>query len=556
MSLFSIGLSGLSAAQNALSTTSNNISNVYTDGYSRQLTLLGQNSSGEGGGSGVSVDGIQRQYNSYISSQLNQVNTRESALETYQSQVNQIDDLLADSDSGLTTLMQNFFSSLEDLTGAPSDAAAREGVLGSARSMVAQFRAYDGYLSDMREGINGQIGDVVTQVNDLSDQIADLNKQVTLARARSGEEPNALLDQRDKLVSDLGELVDVNVQVQDGSTYQVSLSNGTPLVAGNKSFDLVAVKSDEDPSNITIAYEDGAGSRSPLKESVIQGGELGGLMSFRSETLDSVQNQLGQLAVTLGGSFNALQEQGFDLDGQQGEDFFSLGSPAVFAGGDNAGTAEMKIRFTGDDPVDVDADEMRDYSGVSSDDYRLTYQGEDKYLLENLSTGEGSTIEPNDNGELVFDGVTLTPSSGTPAEGDTFLVQPTRNAAAGFDIALSDTGKIAAAGAKDSGTGDNTNALKLLDLQNQKLVGGSATFSGGYASLVSDVGNRAAITEANLTTQQGLSDQLYAYQQADSGVNLDEEYANLMRYQQYYSANAKVIEAGSTILDTILGLRA
>nr|WP_303854919.1 flagellar hook-associated protein FlgK [Salinicola salarius] len=312
MSLFSIGLSGLSAAQNALSTTSNNISNVYTDGYSRQLTLLGQNSSGEGGGSGVSVDGIQRQYNSYISSQLNQVNSRESALETYQSQVNQIDDLLADSDSGLTTLMQNFFSSLEDLTGAPSDAAAREGVLGSARSMVAQFRAYDGYLSDMREGINGQIGDVVTQVNDLSDQIADLNKQVTLARARSGEEPNALLDQRDKLVSDLGELVDVNVQVQDGSTYQVSLSNGTPLVAGKMSFDLVAVKSDEDPSNITIAYEDGAGSRSPLKESVIQGGELGGLMSFRSETLDSVQNQIGQLAVSLATAFNEQHQAGFD----------------------------------------------------------------------------------------------------------------------------------------------------------------------------------------------------------------------------------------------------
>lgn len=541
MSLFSIGLSGLSAAQNALSTTSNNISNVYTDGYSRQLTLLGQNSSGEGGGSGVSVDGIQRQYNSYISSQLNQVNSRESALETYQSQVNQIDDLLADSDSGLTTLMQNFFSSLEDLTGAPSDAAAREGVLGSARSMVAQFRAYDGYLSDMREGINGQIGDVVTQVNDLSDQIADLNKQVTLARARSGEEPNALLDQRDKLVSDLGELVDVNVQVQDGSTYQVSLSNGTPLVAGNKSFDLVAVKSDEDPSNITIAYEDGAGSRSPLKESVIQGGELGGLLSFRSETLDSVQNQLGQLAVTLAVEFNDQHEAGVDINGDSGEAFFQIGSPTVIASANNAGSGSMTAEYG-------------DISELTADDYRLTYQADGSLEVENLSSGKTSTVSQDADGNLSVGGVTLTPGTPPPVEGDVFTLQPTRNAAAGFELAPIDASQIAASGGGD--TGDNTNALKLLDLQNQKLVGGSATFSGGYASLVSDVGNRAAITEANLTTQQGLSDQLYAYQQADSGVNLDEEYANLMRYQQYYSANAKVIEAGSTILDTILGLRA
>lgn len=542
MSLYSIGLSGLSAAQNALSTTSNNISNVYTDGYSRQLTLLGQNGTGDAaGGSGVSVDGIQRQYNGYISSQLNQVNSQQSALETYQSQVNQVDDLLADSDSGLTTLMQGFFSSVEDLTGAPADAAAREGVLGSSRSMVAQFRAYDSYLGDMREGINGQIGDVVTQVNNLSDQIAGLNKQVTLARARSGEEPNALLDQRDKLVSDLGELVDVNVQVQDGSTYQVSLSNGIPLVAGNKSFDLVAVKNSDDPSSITIAYEDGAGSQSPLKESVIKGGELGGLMSFRRETLDNAQNQLGQLAVTLASSFNAQHEAGVDLNGDEGEAFFDIGSPTIVSRSTNNGSGSMSAEYG-------------DISQLTSDDYRLTYQANGSYSVENLSSGDISTVSPED-GTLSVGGVTLA-LGGNPAEGDVFTLQPTRNAAGGFDVALSDTSKIAAADGDSGGSGDNRNALALLDLQNQKLVGGSATLSGGYAAMVSDVGNRAAITQANLTTQEGLSDQLYAYQQADSGVNLDEEYANLMQYQQYYSANAKIIEAGSTILDTILNLRA
>ncbi|WP_110651096.1 flagellar hook-associated protein FlgK [Salinicola peritrichatus] len=540
MSLFSIGLSGLSAAQNALSTTSNNITNVYTDGYNRQLILLGENSSGGAMGTGVTVDGVQRQYNSYISTQLNQASSRQNALETYQKQISQIDDLLADGDSGLTTLMQDFFSSLEDLTGSPSDAAAREGVLGTSQSMVAQFRAYDTYLSDMRDGVNGQIGDVVSQVNDLSGQIADLNKQITLARAKTGEDPNALLDQRDKLVSDLNGLVDVDVTVQDGSSYQVSISNGLPLVSGNKSYALEAVTSSEDPSNVTVAYRNASGSQVDLDESTFEGGELGGLLSFRSETLDSVQNQLGLLAVSLGGGFNEQHEAGVDLNGDDGEAYFDLGNPAVYSNdGNNSG-------------VSMDA-EYSDYSALTADDYRLTYQGDDSYLLENLTSGERSEISPEE-GKLSFAGVTLTPS-GTPSVNDSFLVQPTRNAAAGFDVALTDTSKIAAAGAAENGTGDNTNALALLDLQNQKLVSGKATFSGAYASLVSNVGNQAAITQANLTTQEGLTEQLYTYQQADSGVNLDEEYANLMRYQQYYSANAKVIEAATSTLDTILGMR-
>lgn len=552
MSLYSIGLSGLRAAQNALSTSSNNITNVYTDGYSRQLTLLGESGSEGSLGTGVSVDGIQRQYNQYISTQLNQADSRQSALETYDTQISQIDDLLADSDSGLNSLMQDFFSSLEDLSGSPADSAAREGVLGTAQSLVAQFKSYDNYLSDMQDGVNSQVGDVVSQVNDLSDQIADLNKQITLARARTGEEPNSLLDQRDKLVSDMSQLVDVDVTVQDGSTYQVSLSNGLPLVAGNKSYDLAAVTDEEDPSRVTIGYRNAVGAVKQIDESVIQGGELGGLLSFRSETLDGAQNKLGQLAVTLAGSFNAMQEQGFDLDGDAGESFFSMGSPGVQSNTSNSGDAVMSIRYTGDDAV-ADGD-TRSYADVTADDYRLTYQADGSYQLENLTSGDVSTISPNADGDLVFGGVSITPS-GTPAEGDAFLVQPTRNAAQGLEIAFTDTSLFAAAGSASGGTGDNANALNLLDLQNQKLVSGKATFNGAYASLVSDVGNQTSITEANLATQEGLRDQLYAYQQADSGVNLDEEYANLMKYQQYYTANAKVIDAGTSVLDTILGLR-
>ncbi len=107
----------------------------------------------------------------------------------------------------------------------------------------------------------------------------------------------------------------------------------------------------------------------------------------------------------------------------------------------------------------------------------------------------------------------------------------------------------------DPASGDNRNALALQSLQNGGLVEGKASLSEAYASLVSDVGNRTNVVQANLSAQSVLTEQLSAVQQSESGVNLDEEAANLIRFQQFYQANAKVIQTGSTLLDTILGIR-
>lgn len=185
--IFSVGLSGLNAAQNALNTTSNNISNVYTPGYNRELTLLGQSRAD----AGVQVNAVQRQFNQFVASQLNAATSASSALRAYENQISQIDNLLADRSAGLSPLMQNFFSSLQDLAGAPSDPAARQGLLGTADTLTAQFRAFDGYLQDMQVGINGQIRDEVVQVNNLTEQLATLNREIALARAqrRGAQQP-------------------------------------------------------------------------------------------------------------------------------------------------------------------------------------------------------------------------------------------------------------------------------------------------------------------------------------------------------------------------------
>lgn len=643
MSMFSIGLSGLNAAQNALNTSSNNISNVYTPGYNRELAQLGEGSVG----GGVKVNDIERQFNTYVASQLNSAKTQSSALSTYYNQVTQIDNLLADRAAGLAPLMQGFFSSLEDLASAPSDPAARQGVLGTANTLSSQFRSFDGYLQDMQGNINSQIKDEITQINNTAEQIAGLNKEIALARARTGEAPNSLLNQRDHMVSQLNERMDLRLNIQDGKTYNISLPNGQPLVTGTDSFQLEAMQADYDPQRTLVGYRDGGGNLVQLDESTITGGALGGLMTFRSETLDKTQNQIGQLAVSLSTAFNEQHKLGVDLDGVQGEDFFAVRTPQTYGYESNSGTAFIEAAEFDTETIDQ----------LRATDYTVRFEGGVPTVArnDNGTALDAEAVEWDSGaGKLTFGGITLT-FSGTPNNGDRFEVQPVRRAGAGMETNIADLDKIAAglfdidqsgnmnvsdvrvnaanalpftdpalrlelAGGNltisnssedsilvngeerslvggvvqdDTGanplamtagdiitvdgisltlgdttvdsaltleqagasSGDNRNALALQNLQAESVVGGSASVSGAYASMVSDVGNRTNITQVNLDARQGLTDQLRAVQQSESGVNLDEEAANLIRYQQYYQANARVIDTAGALMDTILNLR-
>ncbi|WP_447554865.1 flagellar hook-associated protein FlgK [Vreelandella sp. EE22] len=540
MSMFSTGLSGLNAAQNALGATSNNISNLFTPGYNRELPKISE----AGVGGGVRVDAIERQFNTYVANQLNSAKTQSSALQTYSNQMTQIDNLLADRSAGLSPLMQGFFSSLEVLAESPSDPAARQGVLGTANTLSAQFRSFDGYLQDMQSNINSQIRDEVTQINNTVEQIADFNKEISLARARTGEAPNGLLNQRDQLVSELNERMDLRLNVQDGKTYNLSLPNGQPLVTGTRSFRLEAVQADYDPQRTVVGYRDGGGNLVKLDENTIKGGALGGLMTFRSETLDKTQNQIGQLAVSLSVAFNEQHKEGVDLNGEQGEDFFSIGTPQPYGHEGNSTDPDITASF---DVATIDQLRATDYT-VSFEDGQPSVIRKDNRLSLNADQIDWNA----DTRELTFGGVTLAFSE-TPADGDRFEIQPVRRAGNGMDVSASDIDKIAAG--TEFSSGDNRNALALQGLQSQRVVGGAASVSSAYASIISDVGNRANITQVNLDARQGLTDQLRAVQQSESGVNLDEEAANLIRYQQYYMANARVIDTAGTLMDTILNLR-
>lgn len=550
-SLINNAMSGLAAAQAALNSASNNISSYNVAGYTRQTTIMAQANStlGAGGwvGNGVYVSGVQREYDSFITNQLRAAQNQSSGLATRYEQMSKIDNLLSSKTSSISTSMQDFFTSLQTLVSNAEDPAARQAMIGKADGLVNQFRTTDQYLRDQDKQVNTAIKASVDQINNYSKQIASLNDQISrLTGVGAGASPNDLLDQRDQLVSELNQIVGVEVSVQDGGTYNVTMANGYSLVQGSNARQLAAVPSSDDPNRTTVAYVDGVAGAVEIPEKLLNSGSLGGLLTFRSQELDQTRNTLGQLALAFADAFNTQHKEGFDANGDQGKDFFAIGSPAVFNNAKNTGTGSLNAKIT-------------DSSAVQATDYKIVFDGTDwqvTRLADNTSFKATVT-----GGKMSFDGMEITVNAGATAN-DSFIVKPVSNAIVDMKVLVTDESKIAMAQVSkndpdpdiDKGKSDNRNGQKLLDLQTKATVG-NKTFNDAYATLVSDVGNKTATLKTSATTQNNVVTQLYRQQQSISGVNLDEEYGNLQRFQQYYLANAQVLQTANALFDALINIR-
>jgi len=537
-------MSGLSAAQAALSTTSNNISNYTVAGYSRQTTILAEaNSTLQGKsyyGNGVNVTGVQREYDSFIAAQLRGSAATYNAANTQYSQVSNIDDLMSTSTTNLSTAIQGFFSNMQNVVSNANDPAARQSMLSNSQGLVNQFQTQAQYLTNMQNSVNTNIASNVDQINTFTTQISNLNQQIAKLSTANGATPNDLLDQRDQLVNGLNNIVGVTVSQQDGS-YTVSMANGLSLVNGFQSTKLVAMPSSSDLTRTTVGYVDPQAGNVQLPESSITTGSLGGMLNFRSQDLDLAQNQLGQLAAAFTTSFNAVHKQGFDSNGNQGVDFFNIGTPTAQGDSKNTSSATLTAAWT-------------NTSALQASNYTVSYDGTN-WSATRLSDNSKTTLTPTTSGgvtTLNLDGMSLT-VNGTPNAKDSFLVKPVQNVVNGMSVAITSGSQIAAAAAT-GGESDNRNAQKLLALQDAKIVNGNATISQAYGAMVSTVGNKTQALKTASTTQQNVVTQLTNRQQSVSGVNLDEEYANLTKYQQYYMANAQVLKTASTVFDALLSI--
>lgn len=329
MNLSSLGLSALNAAQKKLSIVGHNINNANTDGYNRQSVLTstaGATATGSGFfGRGVQVDTVTRAYNDFLTRQLNNAQSRGEALTTYGSQIGQVNNLLADNTVGISPALQNFFDGIQAVASTPADPAARQELLTRAQSLVGQFNEVNHFLNQRREDINGQITTLSYQINSYAQRIATLNHEIQVAEGVSGHAPNDLLDQRDLEVAELNKLVGVNV-LQQGSQYAITIGNGQLLVSGTSTFTVSAKPSPENPRNVTLFTQVPSGTSGqfvevPISESTIRTGAMGGLFTYRRESLDATQLQLGQLASGLALAINEAQAKGLDMQGAIGQPF-------------------------------------------------------------------------------------------------------------------------------------------------------------------------------------------------------------------------------------------
>lgn len=632
-SILDIGVTGLLTAQNQLLTTSHNISNADTPGYKRQQVMLSTNtpqSSGAGFvGRGVHSSTVQRIYNQFLASQSLQVQTQSQALDSYFSQIKQLDNMLGDSTSGLSPTLQNFFSAIQDVATNPSVIPSRQAMISNGEALVARFQSMDQRMSQLREGINTQITSTVVDVNSLAKQIAEINHQILLAEGAAGGQPaNDMQDQRDELISQLNKIVNTDTVRQSDGTVNVYVGNGQGLVVGAQTLSFKAIVSPDNPDNLTIALVTG-NNTVQLPEDQITGGTLNGILSFRSVTLDSAQNALGRIAMTLAQTFNAQHQLGMDLNGDMGEDFFTLPSPKVISALSNNPASNITAGIS-------------DYSVLTTSDYQFSYDGTN-YALTRLSdnTSVSTLVAPSGGSPLTLDGISVTAAAILTNE--RFRIQPTINGAKDIAVNINDTTKIAAAGPNrtnaaltNTGTGkisagtvnplpldlnlqqpltitfhapydgqydvagigaglpatnqayaagadisfngytfqisgspaagdiftitsnlngsaDNRNALLLGVLQTRNtLENGSASYQSAYGQLVSQIGNKTRELEVTSKAQANLLTQTENSMQSVSGVNLDEEAANLMRFQQAYQASSKIIEMSNTLFDSIL----
>ncbi|WP_116811813.1 flagellar hook-associated protein FlgK [Steroidobacter cummioxidans] len=624
--LLNTSISGLLAFQRALDVTSHNITNANTPGYSRQLpdfqTRTPQFLGGNWVGAGANVAAVNRAYDNFLSSQARSASSAFNQSNTFATGAARISNLFGDSTTGLSASMQKFVNSLQSVADSPNSVAARQTMLSEAQSLVERLKSYDASLKSLDSQVNASISTEADTISSLARGIADLNKQIATGYAQSGgrQAPNDLLDQRDRLIDQLATHVNVSVVQTDDNQLNVFIGNGQPLVVGSDPAKVVATSDPYDPTRKRLAVQSSAGTIDITGS--VSGGTLGGLLSFRSEMLDTARNSIGKISVALADVMNQQHNAGMDLNGNMGGDFFSVGDVVVRSHANNTGNASATVTRT-------------DTGALTNTDYILTNTagGWSLRRADNGAavpmTGTGTAGDP-----FVVDGMSIV-VSGTAGVGDSLKIMPTSGAVSPMRVLITDPSEIAAAapiraqatagnqgnatisagevlnptnpalrtaatitftsattytvsgdptvytytagsnidangwrvqingtpqagdsftvGDNSNGTGDNRNMLLLAGLMNEPVMdNGTTSLSQGIGKFVGDIGVKTNQAQVTAAAQKVVAEEAEASMQSVSGVNLDEEAANLLRFQQAYMAISQMIRVADSCFQSVL----
>lgn len=324
----SIAMGALEAQQAGLATTTNNIANLNTPGYTRERPVLQEAdpvlNNGVAYGTGVKLQGIESLRDSILNLQIDNETQQQGQSQAYVSAMSQAQTLFPDDTSGIGQQISIFFQSLNSLSTDPSNLALRQSVLSAANGLASAFNGAASQLSAQRSSLDQNAEQATGEVNQLTQQIAGLNQKLAVLSSAS-QGYGSFLDQRDSLVQKLSGLIDVSV-INDGTSITLTTKQGATLVADGQSF---ALSTALDPaSGVQHIYSQGADITGK-----ISGGQLGGLLQARDQTLPAMQTQLDALAGGLVQALNTAHAQGFDLNGNAGGNLFSPVSGAGAAAG-------------------------------------------------------------------------------------------------------------------------------------------------------------------------------------------------------------------------------
>jgi len=338
----SIAVQALNADTGALQATNNNIANASTPGYSRQTVILQEaaptNDNGRSTGNGVVLEGYQSVRDELVQNRIQEETQAQSSINAQLSSLQEIQPTFTTSTQDIGTKMSALFSSLSSLSTDPTSSTDREAVLTAGQSLATAFNSTSSVLTAQQSNLNPQVTQDVTQINALTQQIAALNPQLAELKA-AGQDGGTLQDQQNQLVLSLSALTNVSVtQTESGET--LTTGNGTALVVGSQSFSLQTTTDANgmqqvlDKSGVNIT-------------STLSGGDLGGTVQMRDQTIPTLLNQLDTLANQFGTAFNSAQATGTDGNGNPGSQFFTL--PTTVAGS----AAAIGVAMT--DPMQIAA---------------------------------------------------------------------------------------------------------------------------------------------------------------------------------------------------------
>jgi len=515
-------------------------------------------------GTGVNVVNITRSYDQFITTQLRSSTAAFGDVDKYSQLASQVDDIMADPSVGMEPAIKNFFNAVNEATNDPSSIPARQVMLSETDILTSRFDTMNSRFTQIREQINTDMVVMADQISSFSKSIANLNLQIANAQGQASgdQQPNDLLDKRDAVLNQLAELVDVSVVPGNSNMVSVFMGQGQVLVLDGAANQMLTKPTAFDPTKLNVIIKTQSGIEE-IVTSQINGGELAGTLRFRNEILDPAQQRLGSVATSIAMEFNNIHDTGFDLDGIDGGLYFKgqgIGVDPIPVAGSTANSVGSSITVM----FDTTASSIKN---IDFSDYQLDVSAGSVYTLTRAADNTSITLTDSGGGDLVatspdkLPGITIS-STGLTA-GDSFFIRPTFTAASTIGQNITDPRKVALATNKspdDSYTitgpmpGDNRNGLLLAALENkQGMLGDTASFQDAYGLVVSEVGVLTGSAQIASAAQETLLNNAKSAWGNVSGVNLDEEAANLIKFQQSYQAAAQMISVSSTLFDSLLG---